>query len=37
MGMTDYLSRFSSVAAPGAGHYDANFKVAKSKIINVDD
>ena len=29
MGMADYLSRFSSAAAPLTSHYDESFTVAK--------
>ena len=32
--MADYFSRFPSAAAPETSHYDENFTVAKTKMIN---
>ena len=32
--MADYLSRFPSAAAPDTSHYDANFTVAKVRMID---
>ena len=34
MGMADYLSRFSSAAAPETSYYDECFTVAKLQMIN---
>ena len=33
-GMADYLSQFPSAALPETSHYDENFIVAKTKMIN---